>query len=276
MLPAEARRTKTVIGRRTFLATGIAAAAAPAQAAPRSRLVSPRWRAFGTAAEPDHGTWDQVLRAGVSKGADGIARFNYAGTQHARVSDYLARLTATDPVTLPQAAAFAYWVNLYNALTVHVVLGAYPVQSIRDIGGGVFSRGPWRSKLVRIADQQLSLDDIEHGILRPIWRDPRIHYAVNCASLGCPDLAPRAYTASRLGRMLDAAARAYANHPRGAEVTERGLVVSSIYEWFKVDFGGDDAGVIAHLAKYAEPQKAAAIRAAGRIADDRYDWALND
>lgn len=261
--------------RRALLATATAAIALPAAAAPRARLIDRRWTRFGTAAEPDHGAWDEILRTHLTVPADGIARFDYRGAPKSRIDAYVASLAGVDPTTLPQAAAFAYWVNLYNALTVRTVMAAYPVRSIRDIGGGLFGGGPWRKELVQVAGQPLSLDDIEHGILRPVWRDPRIHYAVNCASLGCPNLAPRAFTAGRLGQMLDAGAAAYVAHPRGVEVGARGLLVSSIYRWFAEDFGGTDAGLIAHLATHAAPEKAAAIRASGRVAGDRYDWSLN-
>jgi len=258
-------------------ALGMAALVPPAaHAAPAARLIDPRWTRFGTQGDPDHGAWDAILSAGLRRGGDGIARFDYAATSRARVDAYVAGLARVDPGTLTSGAAFAYWVNLYNAVTVQIVLGAYPVSSIREIGGGLFSSGPWRSASVRVADVALSLDDIEHGILRPVWRDPRIHYAVNCASLGCPDLAGRAYVSGRLGQMLDAGARAYVAHPRGARVGSRGVTVSSIYDWFSADFGGSAAGVLEHLAAFAPAAKAAEITAAGRIAGYAYDWALND
>jgi hypothetical protein len=158
------------------------------------------------------------------------------------------------------------------------VLDHDPVDSIRDIdiSPGWFADGPWGKKLITVDGSDLSLDDIEHRILRPIWRDPRVHYAVNCAALGCPNLRPRPFTADRLDRMLTEGARAYVNHPRGARMTDDGLVVSSIYVWFQADFGGDDAGVIAHLKRYAKPGLAADLGAARGIDDHRYDWALND
>ena len=102
----------------------------------------------------------------------------------------------------------AYWINLYNALTLEVVLDHYPVDSIRDIdiSPGLFSQGPWGKKLITVEGEQVSLNDIEHRILRPIWRDPRIHYAINCASLGCPNLQPRPFTGRTLDHALDLAA----------------------------------------------------------------------
>jgi hypothetical protein len=170
----------------------------------------------------------------------------------------------------------AYWINLYNALTVKAVLDHYPVRSIRDIKSGLFSFGPWGKKLVMVEAERLTLDDIEHRILRPIWKDPRIHYAVNCASIGCPNLLPIAFTGAAATTLLDQAAAAYINHPRGVTVSGRKLVVSSIYVWFQTDFGGSDEGVIRHLRQYASPDLSKALARVKEISDDRYDWTLND
>ena len=157
-----------------------------------------------------------------------------------------------------------------------MVLKNYPVDSIRDIRSGFFSAGPWGLELTRVEGQALTLDDIEHRILRPIWRDPRIHYAVNCASLGCPNLQAQAFSASNSDALLDKGAREYINHPRGAQVVGGELVVSSIYEWFKSDFGGNDNGVIGHLKSYANSTLADSLDKINEIEDDRYDWRLND
>ena len=145
----------------------------------------------------------------------------------------------------------------------------------KAISPGLFADGPWGAKLITVEGEQVSLDDIEHRILRPIWRDPRVHYAVNCASLGCPDLHARAWIAEGLDASLDAAARTYVNHPRGARVEDGRLIVSSIYDWFEEDFGGSDAGVIAHLKTFAAPPLAQALSSITRVSDDRYDWRLN-
>ena len=154
----------------------------------------------------------------------------------------------------------------------------YPVSSIRqiDISPGLFADGPWGKKLITVSGEALSLNDIEHRILRPIWQDARIHYAVNCASIGCPNLLQAAFTADNTEMMLEAAARDYVNHPRGFEVKDGQLTVSSIYVWFKRDFGRNYAEVIEHLRRYSTPERAAELAGVTEIYDDRYDWALND
>ena len=264
-----------MLTRRTTLAALSAAAltfAGPAFAAPASSLVDSHWQQSGSTTSVDHSAWNGFLGIYVSPGPSGVNHVNYGAAKGAQgqLKSYIAALEATDPTALSRDAAMAYWINLYNAKTVDLILDNYPVQSIKDIGGGIFSSGPWDDKVVTVAGRSLSLNDIEHGILRPIWNDPRIHYAVNCASIGCPNLAAQAYTAASLQGMLDQAARDYVTHPRGAEATGSGLVVSSIFKWYKSDFGGNDAGVIAHLQQYG-----ANTGGATRIYDDRYDWSLN-
>lgn len=237
------------------------------------------------AAEP---ALDALLARHVSLPADGVARVDYARwkadpSDMASLNAWIEAATARRPSAMPRAEAFAFWANLYNALTLRVVLDRYPVRSIRDIRstGVPFDprqfNGPWRTRLVRVEGQRMSLDDIEHETMRPTFRDPRVHYAVNCASIGCPNLRPRAFRAATLEAELDDAARAFVNHPRGVAVLADGrLRVSSIYHWFKEDFGGNDAGVIAHLRRHAAPPLAARLATAGAIADHAYDWALND
>lgn len=277
--------------RRTCLAAGLAAPfalrpiAAGAQAleallAPKARLWE-RWTAHDPASTQvvDHAAWTALLRRWRHPGADGIARFDYAGVTAAdrqALEAYLGRLAAIPVERLNRDEQFAFWVNLYNGLTVRTVLGAWPVASIRSINlsGGVFVRGPWDAHLVTLGGERLTLNDIEHRILRPVWRDPRVHYVVNCASLGCPDLPAEALTAKDLGATLDAAARRYIAHPRGVAVRPEGLRLSSIYNWFADDFAAD-GGVVPHLLKYAAPEAAEAIRRAPGIAAYAYDWAVN-
>jgi hypothetical protein len=255
---------------------------APVAAAPQAELWA-RWAANDPASEArvDHALWSGFLARFVAPGADGVARVAYAKVgpeDRARLDAYVEALARVPVSTLARAEQRPYWINLYNALTVRVVLDAYPVASIRDIriSPGLFASGPWGKKLVRIEGEALSLDDIEHRILRPIFADPRIHYALNCASIGCPDLAREAYTREGTVAMLEAAARAFVNHPRGARIERGRLRVSSIYDWFKADFGGSDAAVIRHLGSYAAPDLADALRGIRKIDDHGYDWSLND
>lgn len=233
---------------------------------------------------PDHGVWARLLSIYLTEGKGGEPnRVDYGALKanaadHAALKAYIASLEQVEPESLPRDERFAFWVNLYNALTVDVVADHYPVASIRDISisPGLFSRGPWGKKLVTVAGRELSLDDIEHGILRPEFGDSRVHYAVNCASWGCPDLAPKPYTGPALDGMLEAAARAYINSPRGAEIEDGKLTASSIFDWYQKDFGGTEAGVLAELRKYAGAELRAGLENITAVSSYRYDWSLND
>ncbi len=263
-------------------AIGLTAGMRPLAAAPAPEPWA-QWQAYDPAASAtiDHGEWDRFLKIYVRLGKDGIARLAYAAVtpaDRAALAAYVDRLADIAPSRFARPEQLAYWINLYNALTIKTVLAHFPVQSIRDIriSPGLFAAGPWGKKLVAVEGEKLSLDDIEHRILRPIWHDPRVHYAVNCASLGCPNLAQEAYRADNFERLLETGARDYINHARGARVENGRLRVSSIYVWFHEDFGDSDAGVIAHLRRYGAPALAAALADTARIDGHDYDWTLND
>jgi hypothetical protein len=232
--------------------------------------------------------YNQLLARYVSQGADGVNRVDYAqwkatASDTAALEAFVAEQQNVKPSDLEKAHQFAYWANLYNAVTIKLILDRYPVASIRDIKSeGVWLDpkafiGPWVAKRVTVEGRVLSLDDIEHTILRPQFNDPRVHYAVNCASLGCPNLRASAWRAETLDADLESAARDFINHPRGAAVGADGaLEVSSIYVWFKSDFGGSDEGVIAHLRQFAAPALANRLKGVTAIGSDQYDWSIND
>ncbi|MGP1397411.1 MAG: DUF547 domain-containing protein [Inquilinaceae bacterium] len=274
-----------MLRRRTVLTAALTAATLrplPAVAAPKA-VLWPRWQAHdpSSVATVDHTVWDRLLRTYVRLPADGIARFAYGAVtpaDRAALVAYVRRLGAVPVSSLNRGEQWALWTNLYNALTVGTVLDHYPVASIRDIdiSPGLFANGPWGRSMIAVEGQALSLDDIEHRILRPIWQDPRIHYAVNCAALGCPNLAAEAFTSANAEPMLEAAARAFVNHPRGVTISDGRVRVSSIYHWFEEDFGGSDRGIVAHLMRYADPDLAAALRGRTMVRDLGYDWRLND
>lgn len=256
--------------------------ATPGMAAPKSKLW-PRWSAHDPASTQtvDHREWTRLLQAYTRPSDDGVVRFDYAGlaaSDRPALDGYIARLAGIPVSGLNRDEQLAYWINLYNALTVRVVLDHYPVSSILkiSISPGLFAIGPWGKKLIPVEGEEISLDDIEHRILRPIWRDPRIHYAVNCASIGCPNLIDTAYTADRVDALLEANAIAYVNHPRGTELRGGSLTASSIYDWFQEDFGGTETGVLAHLRKYARPELARDLELIHEIDNYDYDWSLNE
>ena len=238
------------------------------------------WRQTAdTATRIDHAAWQALLTRYVKAHDDGVNRFEYGAVDannRAQLDAYLGALEKVTVTKLRDDEQLAYWINLYNALTVRVILDHYPIDSIRDIRYNWLVFGPWKEKLTEVEGRKLSLDDIEHEIVRPIFGDSRIHYAFNCASIGCPNLQPIAFTRDNLESLLDRAAREYINHPRGVRFDGRRVIGSSLYDWYQSDFGRDKREVIGHLRQYANAGLRARLADVEAIDDFFYDWSLND
>lgn len=256
---------------------------------PASALGDAAQDLFRTAAEQtaepvDHSAWDRLLKTYVKPGADGLNRVDYASLKAdglPALRKYIATLEQVDPRKLDRNDQFALLANLYNAKTLEVVASRYPIKSIKDIslGGGLVASltgGPWKAKVTKLGGVTLSLDDIEHGIMRPIFKDPRVHYAVNCASVGCPNLGTEAFTGAKLNAQLEQAAKDYVNSPRSVRFGNGKPVISSIYVWYIDDFGGTDQGILDHLRKYAAPGLEKRLAGVKALGGDDYDWSLND
>jgi hypothetical protein len=258
--------------RRQFLSAGAATGLCAVLPAIVPFAVSPAFAAIAG--------FDALLKRFVVRGHDGVNRVRYAAFRksgHDELKAFLGDLQAGRPSTMDRDAEMAFWINLYNAKTLDIVLDHYPIRSIRQInlGGGFFGTGPWKAKLVNVEDRDLSLDNIEHDILRARFDEPLVHYALNCASVGCPDLQTAAWTGASLQSQLDGGARAYVNHPRGLMVDERRFKASKIYRWYARDFGGA-SGLKAHWQAFADPQLAARLAALASPQSYIYDWGLND
>jgi len=168
-----------------------------------------------------------------------------------------------------------YGILLPILIGILLIWRSETVKSIVDVKLPGSPNGPWDAKLLHVEGRDLSLNEIENSILRPGWKDPRIHFALNCASLGCPDLAGEAFTAENSERLLEEGARAFIASPRGAEFSGDTLRLSSIFDWYKTDFGKSPGDLLAWLASHAPKEKAARLKAhTGKIIY-RYDWALN-
>lgn len=278
--------------RRATLALAGAAAIAITAASPALANVTETFSKHVETSEVtvDHSAWNTILNTYITRDANGLNRVDYGAIKNAALDDlkgYVESLEATDPTKLNRAEQWAYWANLYNAKTLEVVVDNYPVGSIREItiNEGLFGflkksaglGGPWKAKIIEVNGQELSLDDVEHEIMRKVFKDPRVHYSVNCASVGCPNLLDEAFTGAKLEGQLDRGARDFINTPRGIEVKGDGSVVaSSIYSWFQVDFGGTEEGVLEHVRKYAEADLKSKLEGKTDIASFQYDWNLND
>ena len=220
----------------------------------------------------DHGLYAQLLNSYVHEG-----QVSYDGFKQdeSKLDRYLAMLETIDPQDLTAEERFAFYANAYNAWTIKVILSKYPnISSIKELG--IFNTGPWRKKLVRLDGQVLSLDNIEHDILRPQFKDPRVHFAINCAAYSCPPLRSEPYVGSRLDDQLDEATRAFINHPGRNYMDGDTLYVSKIFKWFAEDFNGDPA---AFVRRYAQGRFKTELSARGdsvKVKYLPYDWSLNN
>ncbi|WP_281630574.1 DUF547 domain-containing protein [Vibrio sp. St2] len=257
---------------RLFLAFIAALISFHAYSAPKSEL----WPYWNTSNESnttkvDHQPWQQILdKYLITEGEYTLFKYSSVGVQDKQqLKDYIDQLSHINPLQLSKAEQYPYWVNLYNAITVDLILDAYPIKSITKLGG-LFSFGPWGDEVVTINGKELTLNDIEHRILRPIWNDPRTHYAVNCASLGCPNLQSQAFTADNTEALLQQAATTFINSEKGVLIKNGKTQLSSIYDWFADDFGNNQQ-LIQHLAKY-RPELS---DLSGKFSYE-YDWDLNE
>lgn len=231
------------------------------------------------AAEFDHSAWDRVLKRFVNDRGE----IDYGGIRKDRadMEAYLTALRAASPKNKPELfpskeAALAYWINAYNALVTHGVAIKYPVKSVRDLG---LLFGFFRAKEYVAGGQTVSLDNIEHDTIRKEYREPRIHFAIVCASLGCPYLARDAYLPSRLEQQLDAAARAFFSQERNFAVVpaKNQVVLSKIFDWYGKDFGGTP-GVLEFSKRYLPEARRKQFEAMKnpRVRFRDYDWSIND
>lgn len=227
--------------------------------------------------------WQDFLTKYVdTTAADHINRIRYASVTLADregLESFLRFQQSEKVSALTRAEQKAFWINLYNADIIAVTLRHYPLKSIMDIKGeGTKGKGgPFDDKSLVVEGDTLSLNDIETRILRQGWRDNRIHFALNCASIGCPNLAAQAFTVDNIDRLMNKGAHAYLGVPRGATFEGPVLRLSSIFDWYREDFGGkSDAVVLGILANYADPKMKTRLQSyTGKIAY-RYDWSLND
>lgn len=219
----------------------------------------------------DHSIYSELLKKYVKDG-----KVDYAGfkAQEAKLDIYLEILEGVDSNNLSQQEQFAFYANAYNAWTIKLILSRYPdVTSIKDLGS--LFESPWKKKMVRIDGDIISLDNVEHDILRPRFKDPRVHFAINCAAISCPPLRTEPYQGDTLNTQLDDSTRSFLNNPLSYKFDDNTFYVSRIFKWFAEDFNHD---VLSFYLKYADidlKQKLEAKRSNLNIKYMRYDWGLN-
>lgn len=231
----------------------------------------------------DYTSYAQLLQTHVRPGRINGIRLNvvdYRGIMaDPTYPKALQEFSVAEPKTFQtDAERFAFWVNAYNLLAIKAVVDQYPTKSIRD-GGSLF-RSIWKKKVGTVAAKEYALDDIEHGILRKEFQQPRVHFAIVCASLSCPDLRTEPYVAERLNSQLDDATRAFLENPtKGLTLGAQGkrISVSRIFKWFPEDF--EPVGGVANFIRGSvDPGLANRVRelSDSNLSYLNYDWSLND
>jgi hypothetical protein len=214
-------------------------------------------------AMPKHDSWNILVKEYVQK--NGNVDYEGFKGKEAELKKYLAYLAGFDPsASWSQNEKLAYYINLYNAGTVALILEYYPVESIKDI-----SR-PWGQNRIKVGEKTLSLGDIEHKILRKM-NEPRIHFAINCASYSCPKLLNEAYTPDKMEMQLQAATFNFINDRSKNRITENSLELSAIFKWYKSDFTEKRS-----LITYLQPYTKISINKGAKISYLSYDWRLNE
>lgn len=217
----------------------------------------------------DHSLWDEVLQNYVK---DGLVDYRRLKEDPNLLNAYLKQLANVDRdqmILWSREEKSAFWINAYNALTIKAVMDAYPINSIRDIGG-IWDKMRWE-----IGGRQVTLNQIEHQILRKDFAEPRIHFALVCASLSCPTLKNEAFKGMDLDRRLDKVTRSFINDKDKVRVDDKGNIVylSRIFKWYRKDF----ADVLTFISKYLPEEEKEVITGKGiKIKYLDYDWNLND
>ena len=226
------------------------------------------------AAEDLHAEFDLLLSVYATENGVRYEAWAESPEDMQRLNGYIDHLEAVALAELEPAEALAYWINLYNAVTLELVLSHYPVDSIKETAG--FLKSPWKKKLVTVGGTKLSLNAIENDVIRPQFQDARIHFALNCASVGCPPLAGKAYRGGSLDDQLDHACRHALNDPRWVRIENDRLVLNKIFDWYREDFDQGAGSVLAFIARYRDDGDRLAKKAGTlKIKHADYDWSLN-
>jgi len=228
----------------------------------------------------DHSVWDALLRKYCdSRGYVDYQAWHDSQVDTQQLDAYLTHLShANRQLSASQASQLAFWINAYNAVTVRGILREYPTSSIRNHTAKLIGYNIWDDLLLPVGDKSYSLNQMEHEILRKMG-EPRIHFSIVCASVGCPPLMNRAFTAQELDAQLtDNAKRFFADPDKFASTSQGELKLSKILQWFPTDFGPHQAAQLRAIAPYLPNPAAQALATSGRarVSYLEYDWGLND
>jgi len=210
----------------------------------------------------NHSIWDGLLKSNVSN--DGSVNYSGIKTDINKLNEYLTLLSENTPETSwSKNKTKAYWINAYNAFTIKLILDNYPLGSITDLHNGK----PWDVKWIELSDKAYSLNDIEHVILRPTYKDARIHFAVNCAAKSCPKVWNKAWTEENIEAALDKLTKEFIANTAANQISKDKVSISKIFDWYKEDFGD----LVQFLNKYSSTQ----IAPDATVSFNDYNWKLN-
>lgn len=226
------------------------------------------------ASRPDHSVYSTLLAKYVSPAGVDYARWSESAEDRGALAGYLATLQRVRPSTLERGDALAFWINLYNAATLNLVLDHYPLKSIKDVGGPLSS--PWKKEVVSVEGKRLSLHQIENDLIRPSFLEPRIHFALNCAARSCPPLRAEAFEGASLEAQLQEQTSGFFANATTNFVDERGVLhLSKLFEWYSSDFREAKGSVVEFVAPYF-PAIGASSGKEFPIQHEEYDWSLNE
>lgn len=230
--------------------------------------------------EIDHSTWNRVLKTYVHTNSFGQNMFDYASVSPAdqrAIKHYLEMLSTVDVQDLNKNEQLAFWINAYNAIVVRVILKEYPVESILDVGGDVFNRGPWNNHYFSVGGVPISLSNIRREIIFTHWQDVRVIYALSCGAIGCPNLGAKAVIGRKVNGYLDAAAMAFINGPVAILKFDNDSVkTSKLFYWSKGEFIDHNVNILEHIKTYAVGDMARKLKNVENIRGYGFNWQLND
>ncbi|GAB3634771.1 DUF547 domain-containing protein [Hymenobacter arcticus] len=234
---------------------------------------TPTYAVPAASAVVDHSAYDRLLKKHVT--AQGLVDYKGFKADEVAFNQYLALLSKNPPAAnWSKPDQMAYWINAYNAYTIRLILDHYPVESIKDIGSKIkipFVTTPWAAKFFSIGGEKMSLDNIEHGILRKKFDDPRIHFTLVCASISCPRLRNEAYTAAQLEKQFDDQGRDFLNNPAKNKIGKSAAQLSKYFDWYKGDWEKNGQSVVKWVNRYSTTK----MDDNTKISYLEYNWNLN-
>ena len=214
-------------------------------------------------AQPDYKSWDTFLKKYVS--ASGDVDYKSIKANKKELEAITKTFSATSVLTSwSKNDQLAFWINAYNVFTIDLIVNHYPIKSIQNLDGGK----PWDVKRITIGGKKYSLNNIENNIIRPQFKDARIHFAVNCAAKSCPPILNSAFFGKTLDEQLDAVTKKFISNTKYQNITSGKMTLSKIFDWYKVDFGD----IFTFINKYSTIK----VNKNTAIVYKDYDWSLND